>query len=239
MTHPNRRGFLRQSAAGVSLFTIAGTRTSASVLGANNRLRVAVVGANSRGKGHISGWLDQPNAEIAYIVDPDSRVIDRSLDSIKRRLQGRFTTKGLADIRKALEDPNLDAISVATPNHWHSLITIWAAQAGKHVYVEKPMSHDVEEGRICVEAQKKYGVVIQHGTQRRSSASDRAAADGAARVEHAIACPREERQAHDRAHVASAGAAAATATTAQPTATPGDEDLALRSRSPDRRVNQW
>ena len=171
MTHPNRRGFLRQSAAGVSLFTIAGTRTSASVLGANNRLRVAVVGANSRGKGHISGWLDQPNAEIAYIVDPDSRVIDRSLDSIKRRVQGKFTTKGLADIRKALEDPNLDAISVATPNHWHSLITIWAAQAGKHVYVEKPMSHDVEEGRICVEAQKKYGVVIQHGTQRRSSAS--------------------------------------------------------------------
>ena len=74
----------------------------------------------------------------------------------------------MVDIREALEDPEVDAISVATPNHWHSLMTIWAAQAGKHVYVEKPMSHDVEEGRVAVAAQKKYGVVIQHGTQRRS-----------------------------------------------------------------------
>ena len=82
-----------------------------------------------------------------------------------------FKAKGIADVREALEDKNLDAISVATPNHWHSLITIWAAQAGKHVYVEKPMSHDVGEGRIAVEAQKKYGVVIQHGTQSRSDAN--------------------------------------------------------------------
>ena len=73
-------------------------------------------------------------------------------------------------MRKALEDKSLDAISIAAPNHWHSLMTIWAAQAGKHVYVEKPMSHDVQEGRVVVEAQKKYGVVIQHGTQSRSSA---------------------------------------------------------------------
>ena len=76
----------------------------------------------------------------------------------------------MADIRYALDDPNVDAISIATPNHWHSLMTIWGAQAGKHVYVEKPMSHDVMEGRSAVEAQKKYGVVVQHGTQRRSSA---------------------------------------------------------------------
>lgn len=171
MMPANRRRFLQQTAAGFSLFTIANTRASDRVLGANNRLRVAVVGCNSRGKGHLDGWLKQSNAELAYVVDPDRRVLERTLDSIKRRVDGKMTTRGFADVRKVLEDPNLDAVSVATPNHWHSLITVWAAQAGKHVYVEKPMSHDVEEGRICVEAQKKYGVVIQHGTQRRSSAS--------------------------------------------------------------------
>ena len=85
--------------------------------------------------------------------------------------RGKFATKGIRDVREALDDKSLDAISIATPNHWHSLMTIWGAQAGKHVYVEKPMSHDVREGRIAVEAQKKYGVVIQHGTQRRSNAS--------------------------------------------------------------------
>src|ERR1700692_3393442 len=74
------------------------------------------------------------------------------------------------DVRKLLEDKSLDAISIATPNHWHSLITIWACQAGKHVYVEKPMSHDIAEGRSAVAAQKKYGVVVQHGTQSRSNA---------------------------------------------------------------------
>ncbi len=81
----------------------------------------------------------------------------------------KFNTKDVRDVREALDDKSLDAISIATPNHWHSLMTIWGAQAGKHVYVEKPMSHDVREGRIAVEAQKKYGVVIQHGTQRRSN----------------------------------------------------------------------
>jgi predicted dehydrogenase len=78
--------------------------------------------------------------------------------------------QGVSDVRRALDDPDVDAISVATPNHWHSLMTIWAAQAGKHVYVEKPMSHDISEGRSAVEAQRKYGVVVQHGTQRRSEA---------------------------------------------------------------------
>jgi predicted dehydrogenase len=76
----------------------------------------------------------------------------------------------VTDVRDALDDKTVDAISIATPNHWHSLMTIWAAQAGKHVYVEKPMSHDVVEGRVALEAQKRYGVVVQHGTQRRSDA---------------------------------------------------------------------
>jgi predicted dehydrogenase len=140
-------------------------------MGANNRLRIAVAGVNGRGQSHIKGWLEQDNVEIAYLIDPDQRVLDRIMRSLERLTDGKLKTRGIRDVREALDDKNLDAISIATPNHWHSLMTIWAAQAGKHVYVEKPMSHDVGEGRVVVEAQKKYGVVIQHGTQRRSSAS--------------------------------------------------------------------
>ncbi len=103
-------------------------------------------------------------------MDPDRSVLAGTIKSIEKKVAGKYTCKGITDVRQALEDKELDAISVATPNHWHSLMTIWAAQAGKHCYVEKPMSHDVGEGRICVDAQKKYGVVIQHGTQRRSDA---------------------------------------------------------------------
>ena len=169
MNSLTRRSFITQSAlAAGSLALISGTRSSAKVIGANNRLRIAVAGLNGRGKSHIAGWLEQPNVEIAYLIDPDQTVLDRALQSLQGKIAGKYTCKGLSDVRKALEDPTLDAISIATPNHWHSLMTIWAAQAGKHVYVEKPMSHDVAEGRIVVEAQKKYGVVIQHGTQRRS-----------------------------------------------------------------------
>lgn len=163
----NRRTFIKQSALGASVF-LAGTSASHTVFGANDRLRIAVVGLHGRGKSHVSGWLEQPNVEIAYLVDPDADVLAEKMQDLKGRVQGKFTCKGVSDIRTVLDDPNVDAVSIATPNHWHSLMTIWAAQAGKHVYVEKPMSHDVREGRIAVAAQEKYGVVIQHGTQRRS-----------------------------------------------------------------------
>jgi predicted dehydrogenase len=172
MSNISRRNFLQSTtaAAGASLL-ITGTKASGKVIGANDRLRIAVAGCNGRGQSHIGGWLGQSNVEIAYVIDPDANVLSRTLKSLEGKVNGKFTTKGVADVREALADKNLDAISVATPNHWHSLITIWAAQAGKHVYVEKPMSHDCDEGRIVVEAQKKYGVVVQHGTQQRSSAS--------------------------------------------------------------------
>ncbi|MDG2168110.1 MAG: Gfo/Idh/MocA family oxidoreductase [Opitutales bacterium] len=167
MPTTNRRQFLKQSALGASL-VICGTRATHAVLGANDRMRIAVVGLHGRGKSHVSGWLKQPGVEIAYLVDPDADVLAEKMEDLKGRVEGKFTCKGVSDIRTVLDDPNVDAVSIATPNHWHSLMTIWAAQAGKHVYVEKPMSHDVNEGRIAVAAQEKYGVVIQHGTQRRS-----------------------------------------------------------------------
>ena len=171
MSTTSRRNFIKNStvASGATLL-LAGTSSSQKVLGANDRLRVAVAGLNGRGSSHIGGYLGQPNVEIAWLVDPDKNVLERRLADLKKRTKGTFNTKGTTDIRKALEDKDLDAVSIATPNHWHSLMTIWSAQAGKHVYVEKPMSHDVAEGRVAVEAQKKYGVVIQHGTQRRSDA---------------------------------------------------------------------
>ena len=140
-----------------------GTKASGNIQGANDRVRIAVAGLNGRGGSHISGWKGQKKVEILGLVDTDKKVLDRRLKQVE-------WDKGYTDVRQALEEDALDAISIAAPNHWHSLMTIWAAQAGKHVYVEKPMSHDVVEGRIAVDAQKKYGVVVQHGTQRRSNA---------------------------------------------------------------------
>ena len=170
MSKMSRRGFVKGTAIGGAAFMISGTKSSGNIIGANDRVRIGVVGTNGRGQSHIDGWLKQPSVELAYLVDVDQDILAKRLKSVEERTEGKFATKGIADVRNALEDKSLDAISVATPNHWHSLITIWAAQAGKSVYVEKPMSHDVVEGRVAWEAQKKYNVVVQHGTQGRSDA---------------------------------------------------------------------
>lgn len=171
MSRMNRRRFLAttSAAAGASLL-ITGTRASGNINGANDRLRIAVAGVNGRGGSHIGGWLEQDNVEIAYLIDPDQRVLSNRVKELTDRVDGQYPVQGVADIREVLDDDSVDAISIATPNHWHSLMTIWAAQAGKHVYVEKPMSHDVVEGRVATAAQERYGVVVQHGTQTRSSA---------------------------------------------------------------------
>ncbi len=170
MSRINRRRFVQTTSALGGAALLAPRSARGNVLGANDRVRIAVAGVNGRGNSHIQGWLGQDNVEVACLVDPDENVLRRAVDGVSKRVDGKYTPKGVADIREVLEDNSIDAISIATPNHWHSLMTIWAAQAGKHVYVEKPMSHDVVEGRVAVEAQKKYGVVIQHGTQRRSDA---------------------------------------------------------------------
>jgi len=169
MSHSSRRHFLKNTALGGAAPLIFGTKSSAQVKGANDRFRIAIVGLNGRGGSHFNGFGGIKGVEIAYVVDPDPRACAKFLKAAHDK--GHKHCKAVADIRIALADKDLDAITIATPNHWHSLMTIWGAQAGKHVYVEKPMSHDVVEGRVAVAAAEKYGVVIQHGTQRRSDAN--------------------------------------------------------------------
>ena len=173
MRRLDRRTFLKGAlgaAGAAAALGLPAISASGSVLGANERFRIAVCGLNGRGKSHISGFGGQENLEIAYLVDPDENVLGRRLRDLHSKVSGRFQAQGEADVRKVLEDKSLDAITVATPNHWHSLMVILAARAGKHCYVEKPASHDVYEGRVATAAWEKYGVVVQHGTQQRSNA---------------------------------------------------------------------
>jgi predicted dehydrogenase len=175
MSRQSRRTFLKSSLAAGAAFTISGTKSSGNVLGANDRIRVGVAGVNGRGKSHLAGLIDLPGVEISYIIDPDSRLYPSTSKYIKDK--GGNTPKAVQDIRAALDDKNLDAITVATPNHWHSLITIWACEAGKDVYVEKPCSHNVHEGRIAVDMARKHNRIVQHGTQSRSDAKWASAVD--------------------------------------------------------------
>jgi predicted dehydrogenase len=166
MSKQSRRGFLKSTLAAAATVTIAGTKSSGRVLGANDTVRVGVAGLNSRGKAHVDAYSKMKNVEVVYLIDPDTRTFAPRLEQL-----GKQATKPtlVQDIRKALEDKNLDAVSVATPNHWHALITIWACQAGKDVYVEKPCSHEVHEGRLALTAARKHNRIVQHGTQSRSS----------------------------------------------------------------------
>jgi len=170
MLQHNRRDFLKRTVAGSALatFVVSGTKASGRVLGANDRIRIAVAGINGQGKWrHLRGFGPMKDVEIAYIVDPDSRLFDSRAKLVKET--AGYTPVCVQDIRQVLDDKNLDAISIVTPNHWHALIGIWACQAGKDVYVEKPCSHNIFEGRKLVEAARKYDRIVQHGTQRRSN----------------------------------------------------------------------
>jgi predicted dehydrogenase len=168
MSRLSRRTVLRAAAASsvFPLFTISGTKASGRVIGANDTVRVGVTGINGRGGSHISAFTEMEKVQVTYLIDVDSSLFDSRSKSVEGRIGSRPTC--VQDVRQALDDKSLDAISVATCNHWHSLITIWACQAGKDVYVEKPISHNIFEGRKCVEAAKKYNRVVQHGTQSRS-----------------------------------------------------------------------
>lgn len=163
----NRRSFLKQTtvaAAGAATFG------SFQILRAgespNQKLRVAVMGCNNRGMAHIEAWLGVPNVEIAWVCDVDRRALEKGLAAAERK-QGR-RPKGEKDIRRVLDDAEVDVLSIATPNHWHAPAAILACRAGKHVYVEKPGSHNPREAEWIVAAARRYGRKVQMGNQRRS-----------------------------------------------------------------------
>ncbi len=171
MHDANRRDFLKTSSAAIAgaavLAVPAVARATAS---ANDRIRVAVVGLGGRGRvSHCGALLElaKENVEIAALCDCDENRMNATADDMEKRSGKRPVT--FVEERKLLEDKSIDAVSLATPNHWHALETIWACQAGKDVYVEKPGSHNIFEGRKMVEAARKYNRIVQHGTQCRSS----------------------------------------------------------------------
>ncbi|MFO0812127.1 MAG: Gfo/Idh/MocA family oxidoreductase [Gemmatales bacterium] len=132
----------------------------------NERLRVAVIGFNGQGMGHIRGYAGMAETEIVMLCDTDQKVAEKGIKAA-RDLQEKEPAY-VQDLRRVFDDKSIDAVSIATPNHWHALASIWAMQAGKDVYVEKPVSHNVSEGRRMVEFARKLGRIVQTGTQSRS-----------------------------------------------------------------------
>jgi len=158
----SRRSFVFGAGAAVASHLASGPAMSA-----NGRIRVAVLGVHGRGRHHIKGIMGQSDAEVAVICDPDSEVAESRASSF-----ASACGKGpevVSDLRRVFDRKDIDAVTIATPNHWHALAAIWACQAGKDVYVEKPGSHSVWEGRKLVEAAHKYNRIVQHGVQVRSS----------------------------------------------------------------------
>lgn len=165
----NRREFLDVLAVGAAGLAIrSSARSYGQILGANSRLNFAVIGLNSRGYAHLSSLkANKESACISYVCDVDSKILEKFAAATQREMGSAPATE--KDFRKILERKDVDAISIASPDHWHTPMAIAGLEAGKHVYVEKPCSHNPAEGALLVEAQKKYGKVVQMGTQQRSS----------------------------------------------------------------------
>ncbi|MDQ1473896.1 MAG: hypothetical protein QOJ99_5376 [Bryobacterales bacterium] len=158
----DRRHFLMNSAAALGT-----TALSAATTGANDTIRIATVGLRGRGKSHLQAFTSLPKVDLVAICDIDDSVLATASKFVtEKRGSAPAVYK---DLRKLLEDKSIDAISIATPNHQHTMQTIWACQAGKDVYVEKPCSHDMWEAKQVVAAARKYDRIVQQGSQSRSN----------------------------------------------------------------------
>ncbi len=164
MSKLNRRQFSAVSAA--AFFTSTAPRWSRAQ-SPNEQLGVCIAGVNSRGTEHIRGFNADPRTVIRAIVDVDEEVGQKRADEMERRQNHR--PEVFSDVRKALDMDGIDILTCATPNHWHALMGVWAMEAGKDVYIEKPISHNIHEGRALVTAAERYGRMFQTGTQSRSS----------------------------------------------------------------------
>ncbi len=167
-----RRQFVKNTAlvgAALSLPTVI----PAQAFGANDRVNVAVLGVNGRGKNHIDGFMNLDNVQVTTLVDPDMNICKKRAKEYGEKYNTEM--KPVQDQREVFDNKEIDVVSIASTNHWHALSTIWACQAGKDVYVEKPGSHNLWEGRKMVEAAAKYDRIVQHGVQLRSSKAIREA----------------------------------------------------------------
>lgn len=162
MTSHSRRTFLKTSALAAA-GALLPSRSWGQLLGSNSDIRVAVIGLNGRGQAHLASLSRIEGVRVVALCDVDTAVLER----VKPKVNGG-NVRTYTDIRKLLEAPDIDAVTIATPNHWHSLAGIWAMQHGKDVYVEKPVSHEVWEGRQLRNAAKQYNRVVQAGMQIRS-----------------------------------------------------------------------
>jgi predicted dehydrogenase len=165
-----RREFLDSLAVGAASMAIGATAKSyGQIMGANDRLNFAIAGLNGRGYAHLSALrANADKARVAYICDVETNIMAKFAGEAQHELG--YAPKAQQDFRKVLADKEVDAISIATPDHWHAPMAIQALQAGKHVYVEKPCSHNPGEGAMLVAARQKHGKLVQMGTQQRSSA---------------------------------------------------------------------
>ena len=167
----SRRIFIKKTAAGSAAVTLGGlvlpNKSYANILGANDHINAAVIGVRSRAKAHVKAIHNDKNAKILYNCDVDDNIIEEHNAWCQENIG--YIPKVEKDFRKILEDKDVDAVFIATPEHWHAPMAIMALQAGKHVYVEKPCSHNPHENELLVAAQKKYGLKVQMGNQQRSA----------------------------------------------------------------------
>jgi len=166
----SRRDFVKTTMTSAAILATGLPAFSAKsyrrIFGANEKIVVSMMGVNSRGKALAKNFAHQEDCEVAHICDVDNRAIVSCKEAIKDRQS--LVPTGFTDFRKSLESKDIDALVIAAPDHWHAPAALLALQAGKHVYVEKPCSHNPREGELLVEATKKYGKVVQMGNQRRS-----------------------------------------------------------------------
>ncbi len=165
--NPSRRTFIKKSAIAGAAAVFVPTIIPSSAFGANDRINAAVLGVNGRGQNHITSFMAQKDVQVTTLCDPDMNLLKIRQKSFKEKYNADVAVE--QDLRKVFDNKDIDVISIAMPNHWHSLATIWACQAGKDVYVEKPGSHNIAEGRKMIEAAHKYKRIVQHGVQLRSS----------------------------------------------------------------------
>jgi predicted dehydrogenase len=181
---PTRRDFVEQALAlaGVALTGTAAraadTPAPAPTTKPSEKVRVAVIGCNGQGGGHIREWLDLPEVELVAISDCDPNAYEAQMKRLEKGDADHAAVRGtkpeyIKDFRALLDRKDIDAVSIATPNHWHALMAVWAMQAGKDVYVEKPCSHNVEEGRVMTQWARKLGRMCQMGVQSRSMTGTR------------------------------------------------------------------